>query len=317
MGLLPENMNILPPSDDRVFKLILTAPDAKPALLDLITTLIGRKVVDVLVRNNEIPAEDTEEKAQRLDLNCVTEDCTQINIEMQAQRIIEEMDGRFQNVIGKSVYYLCDLHSSQSAKGVKRYDRLAHTYQVTFCNYTIFPGREEFVNSFSLRHDRDNGLLTDAVHEIFVELSKLKEALKKPVDEMTELEKWSVFFRYAGESMYRNTVNEVIASKEALQVAGNLLMSISQDERERAIYRSRRMYETDLLSNLTTAEDRGRREGERKGRREVAIRMLRRNRSIEIIDEDTGLPRSEIEKLQRELQSGTVSRDETAGESDS
>ena len=103
------------------------------------------------------------------------------------------------------------------------------------------------------------------------------------------------------------------------------MLVVTEEERARAVARSRRMYETDLLSNLTTAEDRGRREGERKGRREgerkgrreVAISMLGLNLPIEIIEKSTGLPRSEIEKLQRELQSGTVSRDETAGESDS
>ena len=35
MGLLPMDLDILPPSDDRVFKLILTSPDAKPVLMDL------------------------------------------------------------------------------------------------------------------------------------------------------------------------------------------------------------------------------------------------------------------------------------------
>ena len=44
------------------------------------------------------------------------------------------------------------------------------------------------------------------------------------------------------------------SSEEVLQVAGNLLMSISQDERERAIFRSRRKFETDLQSDLATAE---------------------------------------------------------------
>jgi len=51
MGLLPMEADILPPSDDRVFKLILTSPEAKPALMDLISAIIGRSVADVVVRN--------------------------------------------------------------------------------------------------------------------------------------------------------------------------------------------------------------------------------------------------------------------------
>ena len=265
MGFLPMDLDILPPSDDRVFKLILTSPDAKPVLADLITSIIKRPVVGVEVRNNEIPPSDTEEKAQRFDVNCRIDDGSQVDLEMQASRIQEDSDGQHQNLKGKSVYYLCDLHSSQPSKGVRRYDRLAQTYQVTFCSYTVFPNRTDYVNTFSLRHDKDNELLSDAVHVVYVELSKLQEVIRKSVNDMTDLEKWAVFFQYAGEPTYRETVNKVIASKEELQMAGELLMSISQDERERAVFRSRRMYQTDLQSDLATAEDRGERRGRAEG----------------------------------------------------
>ena len=83
---------------------------------------------------------------------------------------------------------------------------------------------------------------------------------------MTYLEKRTIFFQYADSSRYRETVNEVIASKEELKMAEDLLLSISQDERERAVFRSRRMYETDCLSNMATAEDLGRRAGIYKAR---------------------------------------------------
>lgn len=268
MGLLPMDLDILPPSDDRVFKLILTSPDAKPVLIDLISSIIKRPVVDVEVRNNELPSSDTEEKAERLDVNCRIDDGSQVDLEMQASRIQEDIDGKYQNLIGKSIYYLCDLHSSQPSKGIRRYDRLSRTYQVTFCSYTVFPNKVEYVNSFSLRHDRDNELLSDAIHVVYVELSKLHETMGKSVNDMTDLEKWAVFFRYASEPEYRETVNEVIASKEVLQMAGNLLMGISQDERERAVFRSRRMYQTDYQSDLATAEDRGERRGRMEGRAE-------------------------------------------------
>ena len=304
MGLLPDDADILPPSDDRIFKLILASPDGKPALIDLVSALLGKSVVNVVVRNSEIPPEDTQEKAERLDLNCGIDDGSQIDLEMQASRIEEEddrSDNGFQNLKGKGIYYLCDLHSSQPSKGLKRYDKLARTYQVTFCSYTVFPERTNFLNTFSLRHDKDNRLLSDALHVIYVELSKLKEILKKPVADMTDLEKWAVFFRYADSRRYRNTVNEVIKSKEAMQMAGSLLMSVSQDERERAVFRSRRMYQTDMQSNWNTAFDNGEKQGMAKGMEKatlnIAKKMLKRNRPLEEIIEDTGLSLEEIDKL--------------------
>ncbi|MCL2387153.1 MAG: hypothetical protein FWC89_06335 [Defluviitaleaceae bacterium] len=45
-------------------------------------------------------------------------------------------------------------------------------------------------------------------------------------------------------------------------MAGALLLDISQDERERAKLRSKRMYETDQISNILTAEARGEARGE-------------------------------------------------------
>ena len=306
MGLLPDDADILPPSDDRIFKLILASPDGKPALIDLVSALLGKSVVNVVVRNSEIPPEDTQEKAERLDLNCGIDDGSQIDLEMQASRIEEEddrSDNGFQNLKGKGIYYLCDLHSSQPSKGLKRYDKLARTYQVTFCSYTVFPERTNFLNTFSLRHDKDNRLLSDALHVIYVELSKLKEILKKPVADMTDLEKWAVFFRYADSRRYRNTVNEVIKSKEAMQMAGSLLMSVSQDERERAVFRSRRMYQTDMQSNWNTAFDNGEKQGIVKGIAEgianVARNLIDMQMTNEQIMQATGLSLEEIDKLRK------------------
>lgn len=308
MGLLPMEADILPPSDDRVFKLILTSEDAKPVLIDLISSIIKRPVVGVEVRNSEVPPEDTHEKAERLDVNCRIDDGSQVDLEMQASRIEEGSDGKHQNLKGKSIYYLCDLHSSQPSKGVRRYDKLARTYQVTFCSYTVFHDREEYVNSFSMRHDEDNELLSDAIHVVYVELSKLQETMKKSVDDMTDLEKWAVFFRYASEPTYRGTVNEVIASKEVLQMAGELLMNISQDERERAVFRSRRMYQTDQQSNLATAEDRGKKVGigigigigEKNRSIEIARNALQMKMSVADIAKLTGLTHEEVERLRTE-----------------
>jgi len=47
-------------------------------------------------------------------------------------------------------------------------------------------------------------------------------------------------------------------------VASNLLMNISQDERDRTIFRSRKKFQMNHASDIATVEDRGRREAEKK-----------------------------------------------------
>ena len=293
MGLLPHDIDILPASDDRVFKLLLTSPKAKPGLIKLIAGVIRRNVLDVSVHSNELPVTDTKEKAERFDVNCKIDDGSQINLEMQASRMKEDVGGEHRNLKGKSIYYLCDLHSSQPSKGEKRYDRLARTYQVTFCSYTIFPKRDEYVNSYSVRHDVDNELLSDAVQVVFIELSKLDEVIKKPVEEMTDLEKWSIFFQYAQDPDYREIVNKIIQSEEVLTVASELLMSISRNEQERAIFRSRRKFQTDYDSDMATSKDNGIAEGIQL----VAKNLLKMNMPIDQIVTATGLRPEEVKDL--------------------
>ena len=86
-------------------------------------------------------------------------------------------------------------------------------------------------------------------------------------------------------------------------------MSISQDERERAVFRSRRMAETDRQSDLATARDNGRvegmQEGMRKGMQKGEIRkamsiarfMADAGEPDDKIMRYTGLSRDEIKKL--------------------
>lgn len=303
MGFFPEDADILPPSDDRIFKLLLTSSEAKPALLNLLSALLGCKAVDATIHANEIPNEDTREKGERFDFNCKIDDGSQINIEFQAFPMKERADGLFRNIKGRTVYYAADLHASQPAKGLRRYDELAKTYQITFCTYTIFPTLQNYVNSFSFRHDEINEQLCDAIHIIFIELSKLEEITKKPVSEMTDLDKWSIFFQYAPDPMYRETVNKVIESEEVFQLAGNLLMSISKDEEERARFRSRRKFQTDIQSDLATSWDEGVAFGEMRGEKkrssEIAQALLGMGLPFEQITAATGLSREEIERLRR------------------
>ena len=80
-------------------------------------------------------------------------------------------------------------------------------------------------------------------------------------------------------------------------MAGNLLMSVSQNERERAIFRSRRMYQSDMDSNIATAEDRGEARGRVEEKGEIALNALQMGMSIADTSRLTGLTEDEIRKL--------------------
>lgn len=84
-------------------------------------------------------------------------------------------------------------------------------------------------------------------------------------------------------------------------MAGNLLMSISQNEQERAIFRSHKKFQTDLQSDLATAEDNGERRGIAIGEKnrsiEIARRLLKMGFSLDQIVTATDLMTIEVECL--------------------
>ena len=230
-----------------------------------------------------------------------------------AHVVILPQNARGVKCITRYIYYLTDLHSSQKSKGIEYY-KLVRTYQITFYAYTIFPENPDYINRFSLR--RPNGEeLSDQINMIVIELSKLDAILKKPVGELNSLEMWSIFFKYAPDERRREYINQIISEREEIAMTAALLTEISKDEQERARQRSRRMYETDQISNLLTAEARGEAKGEVRGEAKgeargkkmgfdgslAAIKGLKNDIPLAQIAAETGLSISEIEKLQSEL----------------
>ena len=274
---LAQDADILPPSDDRIFKVLLTHPDAKQVLIDIVSTVIERKVVEVQLRNTELPAMDINEKAERFDINCTIDNGDQsgnedlrdqVDVEMHCSRIEEENGNNRKNFLNKYTYYMTDLHSSQKSKGVA-YEDLVRTYQVTFSIFTVFPQIPDFVSRFTMRTSK--GIqLNDQINMVLIELSKLDDILKKPVDQLSSFEKWSLFLKYAPDPGHRDKINDIIKEKKEIGMAATLLQEISKDENERAHFRSRRMYETDMESNRIVCERRGEKRSDAKWKGVIA-----------------------------------------------
>ena len=90
---------------------------------------------------------------------------------------------------------------------------------------------------------------------IFVELTKLNNLIKKPVETMTGEEIGSLFFAYGSDPKHRELLNEIMKVRREIKMAAELLQSISKDEIERARFRSRRMFRMDMEHNFIAAGD--------------------------------------------------------------
>ena len=241
---------ILPPSDDGVFKTLLTHPNARSCLRDIISSNIGLPVTEVTVRNTEFPISDILEKRERFDVSCEIDGGGQVEVEMQADPMNgDSLAGGHRNIRSRAIYNACDLHSSQSGIGVQ-YGDLARTYQITFCGYTVFDGREDCFNRFSFRN-KDGEELHDAVSIIFVELSKLSRIMRKPVAEMTAAEIWALFLACANKPGHRSLIGEVIAAREEIRMAydpeSRIIVTQNEEKSPKSVAIARNSYRVTII----------------------------------------------------------------------
>jgi len=293
---LAPDADILPPSDDRIFKVLLTHNDANRVLMDIISAVIEQKVTSVQIRNVELPKPDTEEKGQRFDVNCTIENGDQVEVEMHSTPI-HETGQENRNFRNKCTYFLTDLHSSQKSRGVD-YFKLVRTYQVTFTSHPVFASHPDFISRFLLR-DKYGRVFTDQINQIIIELSKLNEIIKKPIEELTEFEKWLLFLRFAPDPVQRGKINDIIKEKEEIGMASAILQEISRDEKERALFRSRKKYEMDMFSNEMTLQRIGEMRSDEKWKDIIADKDAKlADKDAVIADKDAVIARlrAELEK---------------------
>ena len=78
------------------------------------------------------------------------------------------------------------------------------------------------------------------------------------------------------------------------------MFEVTEEERIRAAERSRRMYQTDMQSNLATVWDRGKEEGREERNFEIARNLMQMGLSPKQIKEATGLSLEEVIHLRAE-----------------
>jgi predicted transposase/invertase (TIGR01784 family) len=285
---------------DVMFKAVFArdTPVSQQALSKLVSALIGRKVTVLTLKANEPPVDNIRDRQIRFDINCKTEDGELINVEMSFN------PKPFEPV--RLEYHAGKLFSGQDIKGDgKTYNHLKQTYQIAILGMNKFFQDEAILHTFEY-FDKEHGVsLNGRTRIIALELSKMDKIIEKPIGEMNAVEHWGVFFQYLTDMRQRRKINEIIVCEEGIAMASEILMTISKDEAEKARLRSELKYQLDLQSDMAYEREQGIQQGLQQGLQQgiqegklaIARNMVKRNRPIDEIIEDTGLTREEMEKL--------------------
>ena len=285
------------PMNDILFKFIFGKEERKHVTINFLNAVLDRHgakaIKDIQFQNSEIVPLYEDDKLTRLDIFCVTEDGTQIDVEIQ---IVDK-----KNMERRTLYYWSQMYLMNLAKGGK-YQNLKPSITINILRYTIFPGQPAH-SMYSIYNIETGRRLNEDMELHFLEVPKFQ---KKPVSDMTSVERWLAYF---SNKLDLKEMEELAMNEAAIQTALDAAAVFMQNKQERLNYLNREMAIMDYESDKDAWIDAGRAEGLAEGRvegeknadRRTAKRMLAKNKSIDEILELVDLTREEIEEIAHDI----------------
>jgi hypothetical protein len=230
---------------DAVFKLIFTreTPSSRGALGNLASAFVEKKTQVLSVSTNEPPANSPQDRQIRFDIACKLDGGELANLEMTLYPKRHEP--------ARLEYHLARLYINQDIKGTDRtFDHLKRAYQISFFAGENLYRDKNLVHHFTYYDKQHELSLGGRTKIITIELKKAEGLLGKKVREMSHEELWAFFFRYGPDVEYRGLINEIMEVEEGIAMAGEELLTVTEDERLQAWLMSAEKYDLDLQNDL-------------------------------------------------------------------
>ena len=291
-----KEVDMLPLSNDYVFKRIFGKGGNEKILKSLLEAILRIEIQKIEIKNPEIPKETINEKLSILDIKAEINDNTIIDIELQV--------GNTTAIERRLVVYNAKLIAGE-IKVSEEYKKAKDTIVICIINDNVVKRnaylslamlkyeKTEEIRYVNMGYEKEEEYLTDMVKYYIIELPKFKKKKPKVAD---LLEKW--LYVIGGD---RKMMEECKKENEEIKEAVEQLRQMSADEYERELYeireRSRLTYNTEMNEARRKGLEEGIEKGEKESKSKIAKKLLERKMSTKEIAEITGLKEEEIEKL--------------------
>ena len=274
---------------DRTFKKAFN-PDSqnKVCLIALLNAVlegeIASPIVDVQSRNKEYSDGSNENRTTVFDLHC---------IDSERRRFIIEVQILFQeNIVNRAIYYVSQTVIAQGERGKKYNYDLKPVVTVVFMEFKVFAD-DRYIRRAKLR-EINGASVSDTLNFAFVELPKFN----KPLDELeTTLDRGL----YALKNIKNMTQmpRQYANSEFALLFSTARLAKLSKEEQKMIDEAQKAKWDEYAIHKA--AVDSGLRQGRILKAREVAKKMLLKNKPIEEITEFTELSEADVLAIKASL----------------
>lgn len=244
------------PLNDVLFKFIFGKEERKQITIDFLNAVLnpslGHMIQDLQFSNTEMSPEHDHDKLTRLDVACVLDSGEQVDVEVQV--------ANEKNMARRTLYYWAQMYLMSLPAG-KTYRNLKPCITINLVNFSFLP-QEEPHAVYGVYNPVNGHQLTKDLSIHFLEIPKYAKQKKKPIAEMSKMERWLAYF---ANQLDRKGKEELAMSEAAIQNAMEAARIFLNNTAERRLYINREMARMDRESQLEDAHEDGVKEGIEKG----------------------------------------------------
>ncbi|AGL01687.1 Rpn family recombination-promoting nuclease/putative transposase [Desulfoscipio gibsoniae] len=232
-----------------LFKRIFGSEEGKDALISFLNAVLkpspGQELTSVKLLDRELDPKYLLDKAARLDILAKTATGTLVNIEIQ---VVNKY-----NTDKRTLFYWAGLYHGQLGSG-EDFIYLRKTITINILGFNWFEDTGKYHYTFHIREDQTGELLNDDLEIHFLELRKITELKRKPLN---NLEEWLLYLNnIQGEEM-----EEIAMGNPGIRKALTIEQIFLKNKKERRLYELREKAVRDEISMLAGAKAEGKAEG--------------------------------------------------------
>ena len=253
----PNPNALLSPIYDWTFKGLFTqeTDESYLALQSFISAVLGRKVLNVTLKPNEPVKQTDEQKGMCFDVSAEFDNGEISDIEIQARK--EDYDYGVRAEIQAA-----RLLSNNAKKGNNW--EAGKVYQISVLNFHYEKDDNQEMTWYTMQSD-EGKRLQDKLNIIFIDLVSIRKKYGTPIEKLTPVEKWGLFFSYIDNEKKIDYVKDLVKTEEGLMAANSIIRYMSQEDANWFTQNSIDIYERDRNTILANAEKRGLENGMKKG----------------------------------------------------
>ena len=250
------------PLNDVLFKFIFGKEERKQITIDFLNAVLNpslsHTIQDLQFSNTEMSPEHDHDKLTRLDVACVLDSGEQVDVEVQV--------ANEKNMARRTLYYWSQMYLMSLPAG-KTYRNLKPCITINLVNFSFLPQEDPHAVYGIYNPTNEHQLTKDlAIH--FLEIPKYAKQEKKPITEMSKMERWLAYF---ANQLDRKGKEELAMSEAAIQNAMEAARIFLNNTAERRLYINREMARMDRESQLEEAHEEGLKKGHKEGLEEGTI----------------------------------------------